>query len=69
MNRLAQLGLPVWLDRENLDVGDRWEHAVRDSVDECAAMIIMGKRSTLRVVAGAFSPTAVYNLARSPLNQ
>ncbi|GIM96172.1 toll/interleukin-1 receptor domain-containing protein [Paractinoplanes toevensis] len=38
---LAKGGLPVWLDRHRLEVGDRWEHVVRDRVDDCTAMIVV----------------------------
>nr|WP_221378867.1 toll/interleukin-1 receptor domain-containing protein [Actinoplanes polyasparticus] len=45
VNRLAdtltRAGLSIWKDDRNLEIGDRWEHEVRDRVDDCAAMVIV----------------------------
>ncbi|GIE99925.1 FxSxx-COOH system tetratricopeptide repeat protein [Paractinoplanes rishiriensis] len=40
-DHLTRAGVRVWLDTDELAVGDRWEHVVRDRVDDCAAMIVV----------------------------
>jgi hypothetical protein len=36
-----QAGVPVWLDTDRINYGDRWEHAIPDQVDVCAAVVVV----------------------------
>ncbi|MGK5680228.1 TIR domain-containing protein [Actinoplanes sp. URMC 104] len=38
---LTEAGVPVWLDRQRLEVGDRWAHELRDRIDDCAVLLVV----------------------------
>jgi tetratricopeptide (TPR) repeat protein len=38
---LQQAGLPMWLDTDEIEYGDRWEQVLRDRVDSCAVLLVV----------------------------